>query len=420
MLNVRIPAMRNNVLIGFSLFVLAIWAAWQIGGKIAAGDLRSIEIVTLGFAACVIAVVVLRNWRKGFYLFLVWMLFEDLARKYLGNGTALFFGKDILVLLVYCSLFLAIRKGSEKRFHAPFLFAPLVLFIWLGAAQIFNPNSPSLVYGLLGFKLYFYYLPLMFVGYALIRDDEDLRKFLTVNVALAGLIASLGIIQAIVGHSFLNPTTLAPELQDLGELDKVTPLTGQLFSLPSSVFVSSGRFAFYLVFAFILAIGTAGYLLLYTRRYRTLIFGVIAIVGAATLLSGSRGAVMYGLTTTIVMTSGLLWGAPWRWGQAHRLVKAIRRSFVVAAMGLTLILLVFPNEAAPRLAFYAETLLPGSSAYDVGNRGIIPSATSLQLSIVRTGRSETVLEPLPSELSMSANSSISLRPTLASRKGSER
>jgi hypothetical protein len=208
----------------------------------------------------------------------------------------------------------------------------------------------------------------MFVGYALIRNDEDLQKFLAANISLAGLIAFLGIIQAIVGHSFLNPTVLAPELRDLGELDKVTPLSGQLFSLPSSVFVSSGRFALYLIFSLILTIGTAGYLLLHARRYRTLTFVVIAIVGAATLLSGSRGAVMYGLTTTLVMTVGLLWGAPWRWGQAHRLVKAIRRYCIVGVLGLAVLLMIFPDEAASRIEFYVETLLPSGSSYEMGNR----------------------------------------------------
>jgi hypothetical protein len=367
MLSSRLPAARSQALLGFSLLLLALWAAWQIGGTIASGDLRSIEFATLGFAACVVAVAVLRNWRTGFYLFLVWMLFEDLTRKYLGNGTALFFGKDVLILLVYISFFVAVRSGREKAFRPAFLI-PLLLFTWLGVAQVFNPNSPSLLYGLLGFKLYFYYIPLMFVGYALIRNDEDLQKFLAANISLAGLIAFLGIIQAIVGHSFLNPTVLAPELRDLGELDKVTPLSGQLFSLPSSVFVSSGRFALYLIFSLILTIGTAGYLLLHARRYRTLTFVVIAIVGAATLLSGSRGAVMYGLTTTLVMTVGLLWGAPWRWGQAHRLVKAIRRYCIVGVLGLAVLLMIFPDEAASRIEFYVETLLPSGSSYEMGNR----------------------------------------------------
>src|SRR5271156_1137229 len=248
MLSSRLPAARSQAMIGFSLVIIALWAAWQIGGKIATGDLRSIEFATLGFAACVVAVAVLRNWRTGFYLFLIWMLFEDLSRKYLGNGTALFFGKDVLILLVYISFFMAVRSGREKAFRPPFLI-PLVLFTWLGAAQIFNPNSPSLLYGLLGFKLYFYYIPLMFVGYALIRNDEDLRKFLLVNISLAGVISAIGIAQAILGHSFLNPTNLAPELKDLGELDRTSPITHQVLSLPTAVFVSSGRFGFYILVA---------------------------------------------------------------------------------------------------------------------------------------------------------------------------
>jgi hypothetical protein len=113
MLNARIPAMRNQALIGVSLFAIALWAAWQIGGKIAANDLRTLAFAAVGFAGCVVAVVILKNWRSGFFVFLVWLLFEDLVRKYLGNNTALFFGKDILALLTYISLFAAIRKGQE-------------------------------------------------------------------------------------------------------------------------------------------------------------------------------------------------------------------------------------------------------------------------------------------------------------------
>ena len=115
----------------------------------------------------------------------------------------------------------------------------------------------------MGAKIYFYYVPLMFVSYALIRNDEDLRKFLVVNAVLAGVISSLGIAQAILGHSFLNPTTLAPDLRELGALDKVTPITNQILTLPTAVFVSTGRFAYYLIVAVIVVMGSAGYLLLY-------------------------------------------------------------------------------------------------------------------------------------------------------------
>jgi hypothetical protein len=367
MMSSRIPAMRNQTLITLSVFVFAIFLAWQLAQQITLNNIRTLTFAAAGFVGVSVAITILRNWRSGFYLFFVWMLFEDLFRKYMGNGLALFFGKDILIALVYISLFVAIRRGREKRFRPRFLLC-LGFFFLLGVLQVFNPNSPHILYGLLGFKTYFYYIPLMYVGYALIRNDEDLRKFLVFNAALSGLIAALGIAQAILGNSFLNPANLAPELKDLGNLEKSTPLTNQLFSLPDSVFVSSGRFALFLILAFILALGASGYLLLSQLRGRKIIFSAIALIGVATLLSGNRGAVMFVLISAVSLTAVLLWGAPWRQRQAHRMLKAIRRSVIVGAMGLALILLVFPREAGSRIAYYTETLLPSSSAYELGNR----------------------------------------------------
>lgn len=366
-MNARIPALRNQTLITLSVFVLALYLAWQLAQQITLNNMRTLTFVAAGFVGVIVAVKILRNWRSGFYLFLVWMLFEDLFRKYMGNGLALFFGKDILIMLVYISLFAAIRRGREKRFRPRFLLF-LGFFFLLGVVQVFNPNSPHILYGLLGFKTYFYYIPLMYVGYALIRSDEDLRKFLVLNAALSGLIAGLGIAQAILGNSFLNPANLAPELKDLGNLEKSTPLTNQIFSLPDSVFVSSGRFALFLILAFILALGASGYVLMGRLRRRKLVFIAIGIIGAATLLSGNRGAFMYVLISALVLGAAFVWGAPWRERQAHLMIKAIRRSVIVGAMGLGLILLLFPQAAGSRIAYYAETLLPSSSAYQLENR----------------------------------------------------
>jgi hypothetical protein len=367
MLSRRISSGNSQALIGLSVFVLGIWMAWQIGGRIATDDLGTLQFAALGLAGFWVAITILRNWRNGFYMFLVWLLFEDLVRKYLGNNMVIYFGKDALVGLVYMSFFAHVRRSREKLFRPPF-FPFLLVFLWLGVVQIFNQNSPSLLYGILGFKLYFYYIPLMYVGYALIRDDKDLRKFLITNLSLAGLIAAIAIVQAIVGHSFLNPTNLAPEIRDLGELNRYSPLTNQMLSLPTAVFVSAGRLALYLVTVTILAVGTAGYLLLSTGKHRKLVFVVIALLGGAILFSGSRTAVVWGGISTTVLAAGFLWGAPWRWRQAHRLIKAIRSAIIFAAFGFTLVFFFFPEEIAPRIAFYTETLDPSSTAYEVNNR----------------------------------------------------
>jgi hypothetical protein len=367
MLNTRVPEMKSQALIGISVFALGLWLAWQVGGQIATGQMQSIMLAAMGLAAGAVAIAILRNWRSGFYLFLVWLLFEDLPRKYLGNATVLFFGKDILAGVVYISFLVALRKRKEKLFRPLFLL-PLFLFAWLAAAQIFNPNTPSILYGLLGFKMYFYYVPLMFLGYSFIRDEEDLRKFLLVNALLVGVISLLGIAQAILGNSFLNPSNLAPELEGLGNLYKESPLTHQILSLPDSVFVSAGRYGLFLILMTILMLGAVGYTALAASRSRNLILVVVGIVGAAVLFNGARGPVMYSLGSALVLGAAFLWGAPWRQRQAYRSLKAIRRGVIMAALGLAVVILIFPNEAGPRIALYAETLLPSSSAYEVGYR----------------------------------------------------
>jgi hypothetical protein len=367
LLSARTPLIRNQAAIGLVVFIAAVYLAWEAGQEILAGNIRSLEFAALGIAGCGAALVILRNWRAGFYSFLVWMLAEDFVRKYMGNGTLLFFGKDLLLAFVYLSLFLEVRRGKEKWFRAPFLLF-LGLFFWLAVIEIFNENSPSTLYGLLGLKLYFYYVPLIYVGYALVRSDEEIKKFFRVNVVAAIVISGIGIIQAIHGNGFLNPTHLAPALEELGNLQKVTPISGEVFSLPDSVFVSTGRFAMYLIVAFIIAMGTAGYLLLHNRSRRIIGFIAIGTIGAATLLCGSRTAVMYVAASALALSAGFLWGAPWRWGQGHRLLKAIRNSVIVGALGLAAVVLIFPQKAGSRIAFYSETLIPSSSAYQLSNR----------------------------------------------------
>jgi hypothetical protein len=361
------PSARNPVVVTWGLLCTALMAAWMIGGWISTEDMRSLEYTVLFFVVCVIAVTILRSWRNGFYLFLVWLLFEDLARKYMGNNMVVYFGKDFLALMTCLSLLVEIRRGKELAFRPPFLLW-LSLFFWLGFLQVFNPNSPSILYGLLGMKLYFYYIPLMFAGYALIRNEEELHRFLMANMGLAGVISSLGIAQAIVGPSFLNPATLAPEIQELSQLTRYAPISHAAVFRPTGVFVSDGRFAWFLIMMWMIGMGTAAYLLMKTRRGRKIAFGALGLIVAATMLSGSRGAVITCVASSIILLSASLWGAPWRWGQVHRLMKAIRRAVIAAAIALGIMVLFFPKDISARWELYSETLSPESPAYELSER----------------------------------------------------
>lgn len=340
-----------------TLILGVIGLTWMLAGWIVSGGTTELILGGLAIVAGAIVVSILNDWRSGFHLFLVWLLFEDLARKYMGNNMVIYFGKDVLVGVTYMSFFLALRRGRVESFHPPFMLSLSLLF-WLGVAQMFNPNSPSLLYGLLGLKLYFYYVPLVFIGYGLLRHERDLRRFVWVNLGLGGLIALLGIIQAIRGLDFLNPQILAPEIENLGRLSRMSPISRELLVAPPSVFVSAGRFAWYLILVWIMTLGALCYLLLRRGRRTILIVLVLGVVTGAAMLSGTRTPVVYIAASALVLSAGFLWGAPWKWGQAYRLTKAIARGFGVAGLSLLFLYEFFPKTIGAHWSFYSETLSP--------------------------------------------------------------
>jgi hypothetical protein len=369
-MNVAVSTMgRSRHARGLLVLLCFIGAIWMLSAWIMDASSQMLVIGGMGIALLIILVSTLNDWRVGLYLFIGWLLFEDLARKYMGNSTMLFFGKDILAAITICSLLLAKQRRRIPWFRPRFL-APLALFFGLALIQVFNTGSPSLLYGLLGLKLYFFYIPLMYAGYALLQTSQDLERFLVYNIALGLVIAGLGIAQSILGLGFLNPSQLAPDLAELSSLSRESPLTHQWLAAPTSVFVSAGRFDYYVIFVVILALGAQAYLLLTRRRRAAWGFLGVGVAVVAAMQSGSRSSFLWGAMSILILSAGFLWGAPWRWGQGHRLMKAFRRAALVSAIGLFLMVMLFPEKIGATWAFYSETLSPTSSAGELGYRAV--------------------------------------------------
>src|SRR5580698_5940559 len=208
-------------LLAFGTLVVGAFAAYEAAQYVIKGDMTGLAYAAMCLVGGVIVVAILNNWRNGVYFFLSWLLFEDFARKFLGNNMAIYFAKDFLALVVFISFIAAFRRKQVTSFRPPFL-VPVLIFVWFGFLQVFNPASTSIWYGLMGFKIFFYYVPMVFIGYALVNSEAQLRRFFTVNMVLALIIISLGITQSIIGPSFLNPATPAEDLRTLSTLYRVT------------------------------------------------------------------------------------------------------------------------------------------------------------------------------------------------------
>src|SRR2546427_1000023 len=353
-------------ILGFLVFFVV--AAYKTAGYVIAGDMTGLAFVALAFAGSAIVVAILNNWRKGLYFFLTWLLFEDFARKYLGNNMAIYFAKDVLAGVVYLSFFLAYRRKQVTSFRPPFL-VPVLLFVWFGVMQVFNPASTNLAYGILGLKLFFYYVPLLFVGYALLNSEQQLRHFFFVNMVLVITIASLGIAQSVLGHTFLNPERPAEDIRELSTNYRVSPISGLLSYRPTSVFVSTGRFGNFLLVSLLLIVGFLGYLLLRHKKGRHLTFFSLAIVSGAIVLGAARGILLWAAGSVLVFALAFVWGAPWRQREVIRVLRTIQRAALGVALGLGLLFFVFPETLLSRVAFYQETLLPSSGPGALQHRG---------------------------------------------------
>jgi hypothetical protein len=356
---------RNGPLEALAWLFGLVGLVWFGVNWVLSGDVEAQKLTVVVIAATIIGLATLRNWRVGLYLFPVWLAVEDFARKSLGNNMLVYFGKDALVLVIYVAFFYWLSHRAVKIWKPPFLMPLLFLAGW-AVLEAFNPLSVSLSYGLLGLKLYFYYVPLMFATHYLVRTDLHLRRFLVFNIALGGFVSLLGVIQAITGQSFLNPEVAGEDL--VLYWNRSAPVSGLVFTRANSLFVSDGRFGAYLIQMWILCFGTVAYLVLRGGRGRKLAYLCAAAILAAILLSGVRTALVYSLISTVAMIVALAWGAPLTQEQRLRAFRAIRRFVVLSVSGGICVALLFPAVLASRWAFYMETLSPNSPATELAAR----------------------------------------------------
>lgn len=360
---------RRGLFVALGFLAVALVGAYELAGLILSNDVISLSMVAMVCVAGAFILAILRNWRNGVYFLFAWLLFEDFARKFLGNNMAIYFAKDILTAVVYLSFFLAYRRRDKGlEIARPPFFIALSLLVWFGILQIFNPGSTSIFFGLMGMKLYFYYTPLFLIGYSLINSESDLKNFFSFNLALMGLIAILGIIQSVLGPGFLNPAVPAEDIRLLSQTYREAPISGVMVYRPTSVFVSTGRFGNMLVVSWMIVFGFSGYLLMRFRKGRVYAFLAVALIAAGAVMCASRGVFMWTLGSSLVGGAAFLWGAPWRQGEARRIFKTLQRAALGIALGMALLFWIFPEAFMNRLAVYSETLDPRSPTNELLHR----------------------------------------------------
>ncbi len=164
---------------------------------LAAPKLSIGTLLLLGvFAGLMVIAWAYSNWRAAIKLAIVVALLEGGIRKWVfpSGQELVYFLKDGILLGAYLRVFF----GNEPEFRLTHLKLAaneiLILCVIIGLGAL-NPNFGSPIQGLFGLKMYFMYLPLVFIMPRLFRSEEEAVRQLTWFVWIAVPICLLGLAQ---------------------------------------------------------------------------------------------------------------------------------------------------------------------------------------------------------------------------------
>jgi len=103
-------------------------------------------------------------------------------------------------------------------------------------------------------------------------------------------------------------------------------------------------------------VGFAGYLILRSRVGRNQAFAGLVIIIGAIALAGSRGVLVWSLLNATAILIAFFWGAPWRQGEAMRIVRTVQRVLLGTVAAVVILFFTFPEALLSRYAFYNETM----------------------------------------------------------------
>ncbi len=261
----------------------------------------TVAFVAAGAVAFVLGLAVgLRNWRWSVYGLILYIPVSGIAivaahGDRFERAEAVLAKDFLFVLPAYLGFLVSYLRGRERRLLFPG--APLVAALLLGAVvvvQAFNPELPNRLVGLIGVKVWLLYIPLLVLGYHLVRSRDELSRVLGVAAASAVLPAAVGIAEAIVMYT--------------GDAERVWSLYGDAAPAVTQQFtefplgsglrrIPSTFSSFYQYFLFLSTMVAVVYAWWRGRRAAAPVWSLPALLWlalvAATFASGQRGAFLF-------------------------------------------------------------------------------------------------------------------------------
>jgi hypothetical protein len=164
-------------------------------------------LLLLAAIAALGALLAARYWQQALFGVFVLVVFEGALRKWAfpSAQAQIYLVKDAILLAVYLGFVLDARRNQPVLRDVTSIKVVLLLAFIFSCFEVLNPNSPSILVGLMGLKAYFLYVPIAFILPYAFKSREHLFHMIWRYLVLAIPVALLGLIQVAAGpDSFLN------------------------------------------------------------------------------------------------------------------------------------------------------------------------------------------------------------------------
>jgi hypothetical protein len=249
----------------------------------------SLTLFLIATVTAVVVVLAVRHWRPAILGTFVLLVFEGALRKWAfpSAQAQIYLVKDVILVGAYIGFMTTKRTDPSVLRGMTFIRAVLFLAFGLGCIEIFNPNSPSLLVGIIGLKAYFLYVPLAFTLPYIFRSREHLFRMIRLSFFMAIPVAILGFIQIASGPDSILNTYVAHDER---------PAELAVFGQEHSFVRTSGTFSYisgYTTFLTVTALLAIGYNMArgWHVKRNILPFVTLTLVIGAMFTTGSRGPV---------------------------------------------------------------------------------------------------------------------------------
>jgi hypothetical protein len=288
---------------------------------------------------CLLAlyVVIITNWRLGIYGLIIFIPFCGLPTILLYPApvwTHLL--KDVFFVLPaylgFLRWYVFGQRGAFRLLIPRVPICALAVLTVITSLGLLNPALANIMVGLIGLRTWLFYIPMVFLGYYLVRSKAELVAVSRLMILVATVPAIFGIVQALLYYS--GKRELAYAIYGAAAFDVTQGFTSfsavggenGLTRLPS-LFTFGLQYSFFLFT--MLPIAAALALAEQSRSARIVARAVLAVILMAGFVSGSRAAFVI-MPALLVFTAVLVRGAK---GAARRIIGAV----VLTGFGLFLV-----------------------------------------------------------------------------------